>query len=113
MSEIIQLNKTVFGKVTYPNIINTEFTQLIRTNIEEVDTTINIDQFFQAYNDLFFEIPLLGDFNTHQELVKRSTEYIGVTQTSDEIEVLLEEINQLRLENLTLQQQIDDLTTNR
>jgi hypothetical protein len=113
MSEIVQLNKTVFGKVTYPNIINTEFTQLIQTNIEEIDTTINIDQFFQAYNDLFFEIPLLGDYNTHQELIKRSTEYIGVTQTSDEIEVLLEEINQLRLENLTLQQQIDDLTTNR
>jgi hypothetical protein len=40
-------------------------------------------------------------------------EYIGVTQTSDETEVLLEEINQLRLENLTLQQQIDDLTTNK
>lgn len=113
MSEIIQLNKTVFGKVTYPNVINTEFTQLLRTTQEEEIETITIDQFFQAYNDLFYEIPLLGDYNTHQELVKRSTEYIGVTQVTDEVEVLLEEINQLRLENLTLQQQIDDLTINR
>lgn len=113
MSEQVQLNKTVYGKITYPNVINTEFTQLIRTAPETDTGGITIDEFFQAYNDLFFEIPLLGDYNTHQELVKRSTEYIGVTQTSDEIEVLLEEINQLRLENLNLQQQIDDLTSNR
>lgn len=112
MAEQIQLNRTVYGKVTYPNVINTEFTQLLRPSPEE-EPILTIDEFFQAYNDLFFEIPLLGDYNTHQELVKRSTEYIGVTQTSDEIEVLLEEINQLRLENLNLQQQIDDLTSNR
>jgi hypothetical protein len=110
MAEQIQLNRTVYGKITYPNVINTEFTQLLRPSSGE-EPTLTIDEFFQAYNDLFFEIPLLGDYNTHQELVKRSTEYIGVTQTSDEIEVLLEEINQLRLENLNLQQQIDDLTT--
>jgi hypothetical protein len=113
MAERIQLNKTVYGKVTYPNVINTEFSQLLRPTSEEEEETITINQFFQAYDDLFFEIPLLGDFNTHQELVKRSTEYIGVTQTTDEVEVLLEEINQLRLENLTLQQQIDDLTSPR
>jgi hypothetical protein len=113
MAEQIQLNKTVFGKITYPNVINTEFTQLLRALPDTEDETITIEQFFQAYNDLFFEIPLLGDYNTHQELIKRSTEYLGVTQTSDEIDVLLEEINQLRLENLTLQQQIDDLTKNK
>jgi hypothetical protein len=113
MAEQIQLNKRVYGKITYPNIINTEFTQLLKPTPSEEDNIITIDQFFQAYNDLFYEIPLLGDYNTHQELVKRSTEYIGTTQTSDEVEVLLEEINQLRLENLNLQQQIDDLTTNR
>jgi len=113
MAERIQLNKTVYGKITYPNVINTEFSQLLRETPEEEEDTITIDQFFQAYDNLFFSIPLLGDYNTHQELVKRSTEYIGVTQTTDEVEVLLEEINQLRLENLTLQQQIDDLTTPR
>jgi hypothetical protein len=113
MAEQVQLNRVVYGKVTYPNVINTEFTQLLRPTPTEENNIITIDQFFQAYNDLFYEIPLLGDYNTHQELVKRSTEYIGVNQTSDEIEVLLEEINQLRLENLNLQQQIDDLISNR
>jgi hypothetical protein len=113
MAEQIELNRTVYGKITYPNVINTEFTQLLRsTNGEEIDT-ITIEQFFQAYNDLFYEIPILGDYNTHQELIKRSTEYVGVNQISDETEVLLEEINELRLENLNLQQQIDDLISNK
>jgi hypothetical protein len=111
MAEIIQLNKTVYGKITYPNVIDTEFTQLIRPTTEVVDTTITIDEFFQAYNDLFFEIPAAGDFNSHEELIKRSTEYTGINQTSEEIDALLEEINQLRLENLSQQQQIDEFNT--
>jgi hypothetical protein len=113
MAETVQLNKTVYGKITYPNVIDTEFTQLIRPTTEAVDNTITIDEFFQAYNDLFFEIPAAGDFNSHEELIKRSTEYTGVNQTSEEIDALLEEINQLRLENLDLQQQVDDLTTSK
>lgn len=113
MAEVIQLNKTVYGKVTYPNVIETEFTQLIRPTTEVVDTTITIDEFFQAYNDLFFEIPAAGDFNSHEELIKRSTEYTGVNQTSEEIDALLDEINQLRLENLSLQQTIDGFNTAR
>jgi hypothetical protein len=113
MAETVQLNKTVYGKITYPNVVKTEFTQLIKPTTEVVDNTITINEFFQAYNDLFFEIPAAGDFNSHEELIKRSTEYTGVNQTSEEIDALLEEINQLRLENLNLQQQIDDLTTSK
>lgn len=111
MSEQVQLNKTVYGKITYPNVINTEFTQLIRTAPETDTGGITIDEFFQAYNDLFFEIPIDGEFNSHLELIKRSTEYVGVNQTTDEIEALLTEINQLRLENLQLQQQLDELNS--
>lgn len=111
MSEQVQLNKTVYGKVTYPNVINTEFTQLIRTAPETYTGGITIDEFFQAYNDLFFEIPIDGEFNSHLELIKRSTEYVGTNQTTDEIDALLTEINQLRLENLQLQQQLDELNS--
>lgn len=113
MAEEVKLNKTVYGKITYPNIVNTEFTQLIQPNTPVVDTSITINQFFQYYNDLFFEIPASGDFNSHEELIKRSTEYVGSAQTTDEIEALLEEINQLRLENLSQQQTIDGLTSSK
>jgi len=110
MAEIVQLNKTVYGKITYPNVINTEFNQLIRPQTEVTSSAVTVNQFFNYYNDLFYEIPTEGDFNSHLELIKRSTEYVGVNQNSGEIDALLDEINQLRLENLTLQQTIDDLT---
>lgn len=111
MPEQIQLNKTVYGKITYPNVINTEFNQLIQPVTETETNNITVEQFFQAYNDLFFEIPVEGEFNSHLELIKRSTEYVGVNQISDEVEALLTEINQLRLENLQLQQQLDELNS--
>lgn len=111
MAESVQLNKTVYGKITYPNVINTEFTQLIGAQPAEGPAPITIEEFFQAYDDLFFEIPIDGEFNSHLELIKRSTEYVGVNQTTDEIESLLTEINQLRLENLKLQQQLDELNS--
>ena len=34
MAEQIQFNKTVYGKITYPNVINTEFSQLIKPQVE-------------------------------------------------------------------------------
>jgi hypothetical protein len=111
MAEPIQLNKTVYGKITYPNVINTQFTQLIGANPADAAVPMTIEEFFQAYNDLFFEIPIDGEFNSHLELIKRSTEYVGVNQTTDEIDALLTEINQLRLENLKLNQQLDELNS--
>ena len=110
MAEVVQLNKTVYGKITYPNVIDTEFKQLIKPQTEVTSSAVTVNQFFNYYNDLFYEIPTEGDFNSHLELIKRSTEYVGVNQNSGEIDALLDEINQLRLENLTLQQTIDDLT---
>jgi hypothetical protein len=87
-----------------------EFKQLIKPQTEVTSSAVTVNQFFNYYNDLFYEIPTEGDFNSHLELIKRSTEYVGVNQNTGEIDALLDEINQLRLENLTLQQTIDDLT---
>ena len=111
MSEQVQLNKTVYGKISYPNVIDIQFTQLTGANPADEAAPITVEEFFQAYNDLFFEIPIDGEFNSHLELIKRSTEYVGVTQNPDEIDALLTEINQLRLENLKLNQQLDELNS--
>ena len=111
MAEQVQLNKTVYGKISYPNVIDIQFTQLTGANPADEAAPITVEEFFQAYNDLFFEIPIDGEFNSHLELIQRSTEYIGVTQNSDEIDALLTEINQLRLENLRLNQQLDELNS--
>jgi len=113
MAEQVQLNKTVYGKITYLNVIDTEFSQLLQSQTEIEEENITIDEFFQAYENLFYEIPTEGDFNSHLELIRRSTDYVGVNQNAGEIDALLDEINQLRLENLTLQQTINDLTASK
>jgi hypothetical protein len=113
MSEVIQLNRNVYGKITYPNVINTEFSQLTKPTTQVTASVFTVDQFFNEYNNLFYEIPTEGNFNSHLELIQRSTEYVGVNQNTGEIDALLDEINQLRLENLTLQQTVDELTASK
>ncbi len=36
-----------------------------------------LDEFFQYYQDLFFEIPVSGSINSHTYLVEQSQQYIG------------------------------------
>ena len=105
--EIISLNKVEYDKNQYQKVIDTSFTQLINTSQPiSVTQSVSVDQFFQYYQDLFYQIPKLGDTNSHTYLVKTSGEYIGTTQVNDVVQALIEEINQLRQDNLTLQQQI-------
>jgi hypothetical protein len=109
MNNIIVLEKEIFDKNKYPKIIDIEFSQLINKELEE-STPLTVDDFFELYNNLFFDIPIDGEINSHKELIKRSTEYVGETQNTDEIDLLLDEINQLRLELLEARQTIDELT---
>lgn len=107
--EKIKIKKESFPKQKYPIIINTEFSQLINPS-PQVENILTVDEFFELYDDLFFQIPIDGDIGSHKELIKRSTEYVGETQNTEEIDLLLEEINQLRLELLEARQLIDELT---
>jgi len=107
--EKIKIKKESFPKQKYPIIINTEFSQLINPS-PQVENVLTVDEFFELYDDLFFQIPIDGEIGSHKELIKRSTEYVGETQNTEEIDLLLEEINQLRLELLEARQLIDELT---
>ena len=109
MPTTVNLNKRSFNKEDYPKIIDIKFNQLIPNPIV-VENELSVDEFFEAYDDLFYLIPLNGDVGSHKDLIKRSTEYVGETQNTDEIDLLLEEINQLRLELLEANQIIDDLS---
>jgi len=72
---------------------------------EETVFTITIEQFFQAYNDLFFDIPKIG-INSHNTLIQQSTEYVGSEQRDSELEALIQEVNDLRAQLLEAQQEI-------
>ena len=104
----VNLQKKVYSKTQYPKVIDTSFTQLIPP-IDQTQVnapTISVDQFFAYYNQLFFDIPKLGETNSHEYLVKTSGEYINVDQTNATIVALLAEIDSLRIENLQLNQDI-------
>ena len=109
----VKLNKQVFGKVSYPKVIDTEFSQLVKPEqVLNIVEPISVAEFFAEYDRLFFEIPQKGNFGSHEELIKRSSSYIGVTGQSAEIQALLEEINELRNQLLSSQQELLNLSTN-
>lgn len=109
MAEQINLNKTVYSKTQYQKVIDTSFTQLIQPQVTSsiVPPSVSVDEFFQNYQQIFFQIPKFGDVNSHEYLIKTSQEYVGSSNvTDDTIQALIEEVTQLRQENITLQQQL-------
>ncbi len=103
-SERIDLLRKVYSKSEYTKIINTNFTQLgVSTIAEEEENEITVEQFFGYYNDLFYDIPVEGETNSHEYLAKTSGEYVGFDQDNEEIEALRQEITGLREELLQLQ----------
>ncbi len=110
MSEEINLNKTVFNKAQYSKTINTAFSELGVTTVQEqLDEQPNIEEFFSMYNDLFYEIPELGETNSHEFLIKQSSEYINYEEENEVIEELQKEISQLREDLLDSQRQVVEL----
>jgi hypothetical protein len=105
--EQLNLNKRVYAKNQYERVIDTKFSQLATSpsDVAPPSTpTISVDEFFQNYTDLFFQIPKFGEVNSHEYLIKTSTDYIGSTAISNDIQALIDEVTQLRQENLELQQ---------
>ena len=99
MAETIILNRAVYGANSFGKVVDTRFKQLAPPTPEE-EEEITVEQFFELYDRLFFQIPVFGEFNSHEYLVKRSSEYIGADTVSDTEQALLEEINSLRAQLL-------------
>lgn len=109
MKQRVNLNRKVYDKDQYQKTIDTSFTELLPpTPPEEILSTLTVDQFFQAYNDLFFDIPKTG-LNSHNTLIQESTNYVGNERNDEELEALIQEINSLREELLASQQEIIEL----
>jgi hypothetical protein len=108
MAQQVQLTKQVYDKNQYQKVIDTSFTQLVQPVTTPTGSALpTVDQFFDFYNQLFFDIPKFGEVNSHEYLIKTSQEYIGTTSVvNDELQALIDEITQLRQENLDLQQQL-------
>lgn len=92
-----------FAKNKFDKVVNTNFTQLVPSTPEVVGEP-TIEDFFNLYEKLFYEIPITGE-NSHTTLIERSSEYTDYNNQSESIRLLLEEINDLQdqINNLTLE----------
>ena len=111
MSQIL-IQKTVFNKDTYGRVVNTQFSQLLNQEATEDTLSFTVDDFFQLYEELFYQIPKEGDTNSHQYILRKEADYLGVSISQDDIQALLNEITSLRQQVLESQQTINDLTKN-
>ena len=112
MSNKIVLNKTVYNKDVYNKMIDTSFKQLgVKTVQQQLEETPTVDYFFQLYNELFYDIPELGETNSHEYIITKSSEYIDFQQNLEEIEALQAEIASLRTELLEEQKKVIELQT--
>jgi len=103
------LNKTVYNRRDYTNVIDTSFTQFTPPAPPREDT-ITVEEFFGYYNKIFYDIPTMGSINSHEYLIKTSGQYINVT-TNDETQILLDEITSLRQQLLLANQQVLNIQT--
>lgn len=102
--ENIDLRKEVFNKPQYIKTINTSFNELgVVTLTEELEAQPSVEEFFGLYNTLFYDIPALGETNSHQYLVRTSGDYINFNEISEEVQALQAEIAQLRSDLLQAQ----------
>jgi len=99
------LNRVVFNKDAYEKTIDTSFSQ-VTPPPPPIENTMTVEEFFNMYNNIFYDIPAEGDINSHAYLVKTSGDYIGTEAISEDVQLLLDEITSLREQLLAANQQI-------
>lgn len=109
MAKHVDLNKKVYSKNQYPKVIDTSFRELGNTTLQQdLQAEVSVEDFFNLYDELFYDIPVNGDTNSHDYLIRQSSEYANFEETNVEIEALQAEISSLREELLTTQMQLRD-----
>jgi len=105
----IPIEKQVFDKNAFGRVINTQFSQLLN-NISEETPEFTLEDFFELYENLFYQIPKEGDTNSHRYMLEKSADYLGVIVNQDDIQALLEEITNLRQQVLDTQTALADIS---
>jgi hypothetical protein len=108
----IPVQKIVFSKDSFSKVVNTQFNQLIDSTAGEEQLSFSVDDFFELYDQVFYQIPTEGESNSHQYILQREADYLGISLSQDDVQALLDEITSLRQQVLDTQTIINDLTKN-
>ena len=107
----ITLKAQRFNKDKFNETVDKKFTQLVNVpdpSFFDRDLAV-LSDFWYLYDKFFYIIPKLGEVESHQYLAKTSGEYVDFATINSEIQALLDEIAELRRENLELVQEATNL----
>lgn len=102
----LPLRKTVYTKEQLGRIFDPEFREFeTDPGLDQTD----LDELFRLYNELFFDIPLNGANNSHEFLLRRSSEVARLDEVPLDIQPLLDEIASLRRQLLDANRRVLEL----
>ena len=102
----IKVDKTILGKNN--SVLNTDFSFFLKDTIVPEFT---LEDFFQLYEELFYQIPKVGEVESHRYILNKEAEQLGVQLADDiDIQALLNEITSLRQQLLESKTIITDYT---
>ena len=105
-NSVIELNKQLSILASGDDeLISQTITSLAKTG----DT--RLEEFFELYENLYYEIPLQGEAASHTFLVQRSSELLDFKKDTEDIQPLLDEIAILREQILSLNEQLIEANT--
>jgi len=107
MDSSIQIVKTVINTDKFTKVVDTTFRTFTQPVPEEDPDTP--EELFRLYEKLYFSIDITGETDSHEYLIKKSSELVNYDAVTEDIQPLLDEIAQLREQNLALNQQLLDL----
>ena len=98
--EKLELNKTIYGTTKAYNSLDEEFKEF-------VPKAYTIDDLFDMYNSLFYEIIKEGKNNSHFNIIQESIRYAGhpLNPKDDDIEELQDQLEQLEDEIWSIEDQ--------
>ena len=107
MDSSISIVKTVFGTDKFNMVVDTSFKTFTQPVPEDDPDTP--EELFRLYEKLYFSIDITGETDSHEYLIKKSSELVTFDRVTEDIQPLLDEIADLREQNLALNQQLIDI----
>ena len=93
MAKNLPIQKTVYSREKYRKVVNRGFSTFVPPAPEAEPT---IEDFFNLYEALLYEIPADGETGSHSYLIQRSSELVEFDRDTQDIQPLLDEIADLR-----------------
>lgn len=103
----IEFVPKVYSGVDMQSVVDRSFQEFGQEETGSVSQSL--ESFFEEYESLFYTIPATGSVNSHEYLVKKSSEIYTPDQTSVDIQPLLDEITLLRSQSIADTQEIISL----